>query len=146
LIESAYFNPISIRRTSKFLGLSTDASYRFERGADPNAVIWAVDRAAQLMAEIAGGEVLKGVIDVYPVKIEPRIVKLRFSRLNSIIGMEIPRDKVIEILEGLEIEVLNVDDDSVKVRVPTFRPDIEREIDLVEEVARVYGYDKIPIK
>jgi phenylalanyl-tRNA synthetase beta chain len=146
LIESAYFNPISIRRTSKFLGLSTDASYRFERGADPNAVIWAVDRAAQLMAEIAGGEVLKGVIDVYPVKIEPRIVKLRFSRLNSIIGMEIPRDKVIEILEGLEIEVLNVDDDSVKVRVPTFRPDIEREIDLVEEVARVYGYDKIPNK
>jgi phenylalanyl-tRNA synthetase beta chain len=146
LIESAYFNPISIRRTSKYLGLSTDASYRFERGADPEAVIWALDRAAQLMAEIAGGEVLKGVIDVYPVKIERKIVNLRFSRLNSVIGLEIPKDEVVKIIEGLELEILNRDDDSLTVRVPTFRPDLEREIDLIEEVARVYGYDKIPDK
>ncbi len=146
LIESAYFNPISIRRTSKYLGLSTDASYRFERGADPNAVIWALDRAAQLMAEIAGGEVLKGVIDVYPVKIEPKIVNLRFSRLNAIIGFEIPRDEVVKIIEGLELEILKQDENALTVKVPTFRPDLEREIDLIEEVARVYGYDKIPDK
>jgi len=146
LIESAYFNPISIRRTSKYLGLSTDASYRFERGADPEAVIWALNRAAQLMAEIAGGEVLRGIIDVYPVKIEPKVVSLRFSRLNSIIGLEIPRDEVIKILEGLEFEVLNLDEKGLTVKVPTFRPDVEREIDLIEEVARVYGYDKIPDK
>jgi len=146
LIESAYFNPISIRRTSKYLGLSTDASYRFERGADPNAVIWAVNRAAQLMAEIAGGEVLEGVIDVYPVKIEPKVVNLRFSRLNQVIGLDIPKDDVVKILEGLELEILKLDEDSLTVKVPTFRPDIEREIDLIEEVARVYGYDKIPDK
>jgi phenylalanyl-tRNA synthetase beta chain len=146
LIESAYFNPISIRRTSKYLGLSTDASYRFERGADPNAVIWAVNRAAQLMAEIAGGEVLEGVIDVYPIKIEPKIINLRFSRLNSIIGIEIPKGEVIKILEGLELEILKLDENGLTVKVPTFRPDLEREIDLIEEVARVYGYDKIPDK
>lgn len=146
LIESAYFNPINIRRTSKYLGLSTDASYRFERGADPNALIWALDRAAQLMAEIAGGEVLKGVIDIYPVKIEPKIISLRFSRLNSIIGFEIPKDEVVKIIEGLELEILKHSVDGLTVRVPTFRPDLEREIDLIEEVARVYGYDKIPDK
>lgn len=146
LIESAYFNSVSIRRTSKYLGLSTDASYRFERGADPNAVIWAVDRAAQLMAEIAGGEVLEGVIDVYPVKIEPKVISLRFSRLNSLIGIEIPKDKVVEILEGLDLEILNYDENVLTVKVPTFRPDLEREVDLIEEVARVYGYDKIPDK
>lgn len=146
LIESAYFNPISIRRTSKYLGLSTDASYRFERGADPEAVIWAVNRAAQLMAEIAGGEVLQGIIDVYPVEIKPKVVSLRFSRLNSVIGFEFSQDEVVKILEGLELEILNRDEKSLTVKVPTFRVDIEREIDLIEEVARVYGYDRIPDK
>ncbi|MCS7228677.1 MAG: phenylalanine--tRNA ligase subunit beta [Candidatus Kryptonium sp.] len=146
LIESAYFNPISIRRTSKYLGLSTDASYRFERGADPEAVIWAVNRAAQLMAEIAGGEVLQGIIDVYPVKIETKIVTLRFARLNSVLGVDVHKNEVAKILEGLEFEILNQDEERLTVKIPTFRPDIEREIDLIEEVARVYGYDKIPDK
>jgi phenylalanyl-tRNA synthetase beta chain len=146
LIESAYFNPISIRRTSKFLGLTTDASYRFERGADPEAVIPALNRAVQLIAEIAGGEILNGVIDVYPNPINPRIINLRFRRLNDILGIEISPDRVIEILRGLEFEILNNDGEVINVRIPTFRPDIEREIDLIEEVARVYGYENIPDK
>ena len=140
LLESAYFHPPSIRKTSKGLGMHTEASHRFERGADPEGVIPAMDRAAQLIAEIAGGEVAAGTIDVYPGKREPVQVKLRPERANFVLGTQISSDEMVEILSRLGFEASS----SLEVTVPTFRPDVSREIDLIEEIARVHGYDNIP--
>lgn len=145
LIESAYFNPSSIRRTSKLLQLQTDSSYRFERGTDPNITKFAAERAAQLIAEVAGGKILKGTVDVYPQKIIRKELTLRFNRLNKILGFEIDKTKVISILKNLGFEIIDESENLVNVTVPTFRPDVEREIDLIEEVARINGYDNIPI-
>jgi phenylalanyl-tRNA synthetase beta chain len=145
LIESAYFNPSSIRRTSKLLQLQTDSSYRFERGTDPNITKYAAERAAQLIAEVAGGKILKGTIDAYPQKIYRIELALRFNRLNKILGFEIDKNKVIKILKNLGFELIEQTNEFIKVLVPTYRPDIEREIDLIEEVARINGYDNIPI-
>lgn len=144
LIESAYFNPSSIRKTSKALGLSTDASYRFERGTDPNITKYAAERCAQLIAELADGKNAKDIIDVYPKVIVPKEIELRFSRTTKILGYEVPAEKIKNILSrlGFAIKVLN--EDKLLVSVPTYRPDIEREIDLIEEVARINGYDNIP--
>ena len=144
LIESAYFNPSSIRKTSKSLGLSTDASYRFERGTDPNITKFAAERAAQLVQELAAGKVAKGIIDVYPEIISPKEVELRFSRTSKILGYDIPKEKIKNILSGLGFALKIIDDDKLLVSVPTYRPDIEREIDLIEEIARINGYDNIP--
>lgn len=144
LIESAYFRPSAVRKTSKKLGLSTDASYRFERGTDPNITFIAAERAAQLIAETSGGKVAKGVIDVYPQIIPARKVLLRFSRISKILGYEIPKEEVKAIFSDLGMEVNSVSDEEISITVPTSRHDIEREIDLIEEVARIYGYDKIP--
>lgn len=144
LIESAYFNPSMVRKTSKKLGLQTDASYRFERGADPDITIWASKRAAQLIAELSGGEAVSGEIDEYPVKIKKPVVQLRFSRIEKILGYKIPKKNVKSILTNLGFDVESVDTEVMKVKVPLFRHDIEREIDLIEEAARIYGYDKMP--
>jgi len=144
LIESAYFNPSSIRKTSKSLGLSTDASYRFERGTDPNITKFAAERAAQLISELADGKVAKGMIDVYPEVILPKEIKLRFSRTSKILGYDIPSEKIKTILSRLGLALKVVDDDTLLISVPTFRPDIEREIDLIEEIVRINGYDNIP--
>ncbi len=145
LIESAYFNPSSIRKTSKQIQLQTDSSYRFERGTDPNIVKYAAERAAQLISQYAGGKVLKGTIDIYPQKINPKELSLRFNRLNKILGFEIDNLKVAEILKNLGFELIEQNNEFIKVLVPTYRPDIEREIDLIEEVARINGYDNIPV-
>jgi len=141
LIESAYFDPMTIRKTSKKLGLSTEASQRFERGADPNGVLNALDRAAMLLTEIAEGQVAKGIIDIYPNSIDPVTVSLRNSRIADILGIDVPQAKIISILKGLELNPKT--GDTITVTVPTFRPDLTREIDLIEEIARHYGYDKI---
>jgi len=146
LLESAYFNPRSIRRTSKYLGLSTDSAYRFERGADVNGTIYALNRAAQLMEELADGEVLQGIIDVYPKKIEERKVSLRTSRVNSVLGTTFDKDEIIKMLSLLEIKLVHEEKDLLDFLIPTFRPDLEREIDLIEEIARVYGYNNIEDK
>ncbi len=145
LIESAYFNPSSIRRTSKALQLSTDSSYRFERGTDPGITKYAAERAAQLIAEISGGEVADGIIDVYPKLIERREIFLRYQRVTKILGYEIYIDKIHQILSRLGIALKDLDEKSLLASVPTFRPDLEREIDLIEEIARVNGYDNIPL-
>ncbi len=145
LIESAYFNPSSVRKTSRSLQLSTDASYRFERGTDPGNTVWASSRAAQLMAELGGGSILKGVIDNYPSKIESKKVSVRFARIEKILGYIIPTGQVKEILLKLGLMLISEEETSLTFSVPTFRPDLEREIDLIEEVARIYGYDKIPV-
>ncbi|MBI9070295.1 MAG: phenylalanine--tRNA ligase subunit beta [Melioribacteraceae bacterium] len=144
LIESAYFDPSSIRKTSKLLGLSTDASYRFERGCDPNISLWAAKRAAQLLAEVSGGKVCKGEIDVYPYVVEPKICEVRYARITKILGFEIPVEEVKDCFGKLGFEILEETEEKLKVSVPTFRHDIEREIDLIEEVARIHGYDDIP--
>ncbi len=144
LIESAHFNPSLVRKTAKKLALQTDASYRFERGSDPEITIWAVKRAAQLMAELAGGEALAGEIDEYPVKYKKRIVNLRYSRIEKILGYKVPKKDVKAILANLGFDVEVIDTENYKVKVPGFRNDVEREIDLIEEVARVYGFDKVP--
>ncbi len=144
LIESAYFNPSSIRKTSKNLGLSTDASYRFERGTDPNITKYAAERCAQLVAELADGKIANGIIDVYPNVINPKEIELRFSRTTKILGYEVAPDKIKNILSRLGLAIKVLDEDKLLVSVPTFRPDIEREIDLIEEIARINGYDNIP--
>lgn len=144
LIESAYFNPSSIRKTSKALGLSTDASYRFERGTDPNITKYAANRCAQLVAELTGGKIANGIIDVYPDVIYPKEIELRFSRTTKILGYEVPSGKIKNILSRLGLAIRVLDEDKLLVSVPTFRPDIEREIDLIEEIARIHGYDNIP--
>lgn len=145
LIESAYFNPSSIRKTSKALQLSTDSSYRFERGTDPSITKYAAERAAQLIAEISGGEVAEGIIDVYPKLIERKEITLRYQRVTKILGYEISKEKIHQILHGLGIALKDLDENSLLASIPTFRPDIEREIDLIEEIARINGYDNIPV-
>ncbi|MDH7605513.1 MAG: phenylalanine--tRNA ligase subunit beta, partial [Melioribacter sp.] len=144
LIESAYFNPSSIRKTAKRLGLQTDASYRFERGTDYGITVWAARRAAQLIYETAGGEIAKGEIDVYPNPFIQKSVELRFQRIPKILGYEVQKEKVKKIFVNLGFEITNEDEKKITLAVPTYRHDIEREIDLIEEIARIYGYDKIP--
>ncbi|MFN3421733.1 MAG: phenylalanine--tRNA ligase subunit beta, partial [Armatimonadota bacterium] len=144
LIESAHFTPSGIRRTARKLGMRTESSYRFERWVDPSGTVRAADRAAQLMAEIAGGKVCKGVIDVYPLRIEPARVSVRTERVRRLLGIEISTEEVAALLKRLQFEVA-VDNDTVHCVVPTFRNDVKREADLIEEIARLYGYDRIPM-
>ncbi len=146
LIESAYFNPQNIRRTSKYLGLSTEASYRFERGADIDITVEAANRAAQMIQELAGGELLKGVLDAYPKKRKPAIVKARVSRINSVIGVSLSKAEIISLLRKIGLVVKASSKDELLVTVPSFRNDIIEEIDIIEEVARVYGYNNIETK
>ena len=143
LLEAAYWDPGSIRRTSRALGLATDAAYRFERGADIEGLREALDRAAQLMADLGSGTVARGVIDVYPSPRHHRRIALRPSRIERVIGACPPREEVVRLLQALGFAV----DDSgteLGVVVPTFRRDVAQEDDLVEEVIRVWGYDRIP--
>lgn len=143
VLESACWNPTNIRRTSKALGISTDASQRFERGADPNGVAYALDRAASLVVETAGGELLRGSIDVYPKKIKPREITLRVSRTNALLGSSLTKAEISSILKSARLGVRGKGNNALLCVVPTYRVDLEREIDLIEEVARVYGYDRI---
>ncbi len=144
LIESAYFDPSSVRKTAKILGMSTDASYRFERGVDPENTLWAARRVAQLLEEVAGGKVADEAVDVYPEKLKRKEIRVRFSRVNRIMGFEIPADKIVSICSDLHFGIGSREDDSVLVEIPLFRPDIEREIDVIEEIARINGYNNIP--
>ena len=147
LLEAAYFNPVSVRRTSKRHSLHTESSHRFERGADVDMVPVALDRAAALMATLGGGEVLNGVLDVYPEVIHKRKIDLQCSSVNRMLDLPLDRTTVQECLESIGLVIVRQTDadDSITVSIPSFRPDLEREIDLIEEVARLYGYDKIPV-
>lgn len=145
LLESAYFNPSSIRRSSKQLGMSTDAAFRFERGIDPEGVVRASNRAAQLLAETAEGRVSKNYIDEYPRKISlPADIPLRHDRIREILGISVEPSETGKILQALEMQVREGEKGVVYVTPPTFRTDIYREIDLIEEVARIHGYGNIP--
>ena len=146
-LESAYFNPVSIRRSARKLAMPTDASFRFERGVDPEGVIIALNRAAQLIADISGGNICKNCIDEYPHKILPvKDITLRLSRICQLTGTVIEAREVIKILQGLGMIVGKAGKDNFLVTPPSFRIDIKREIDLIEEVIRIYGYDRIPVK
>lgn len=144
LIESAYFNPTSIRRSAKKLGLSTDASHRFERGTDIDNLTYAVDRAATLMAELAGGEVLSGRIDEYPNLIQPKTFSFRPERAGSLLGTEVESSKIERIFSGLQIGV-EKSPTSWTLTSPSWRVDLEQEVDAIEEIARVIGYDSLPV-
>ena len=146
VIESANWNPSSIRRTAKALGISTDASQRFERGADPHAVLYALDRASQLIRELAGGTLLRGKIDIYPKKIPERLIAFRPSRVNALLGTSLSKTELKQMLGLLGVKPARVHSDRMEMKIPSYRVDIEREVDLAEEIARVYGYDKIAEK
>ncbi|MDZ7806653.1 MAG: phenylalanine--tRNA ligase subunit beta [Gracilimonas sp.] len=144
LIESAYFDPGSIRKTAKEQSLQTDASYRFERGIDPNMQAFAAERAAQLIAEVAGGSISEETIDIHPSKTEAHQLSLRKSYTNRLLGTEFDIQTIAEILDGLELNEISRDEDTITYEIPTFRPDLEREVDLIEEVGRLFDYNKIP--
>ena len=142
-LESAYFNPVSIRKTAKRHQLNTDASFRFERGIDPTITEYALKRAALLIQEVAGGEITSDVINVYPKKIEDFSVFLNFSKVAKIIGQELPKDNIKKILVSLDIKVNSVSDAGLGLTIPAYRVDVQREIDVIEEILRVYGYNNI---
>lgn len=143
LLESAYFNPVTTRRTSKTLGLSTDASFRFERGTDPEICAWAADRAAALMAELAGGTIARGIIDNYPKPHKKRIIPFSPAKCNAFLGTDIGHKRMVAGLAGIELEVSG-SGEVLNVEPPSFRVDLERAVDIYEEVARLIGFYQIP--
>lgn len=143
-IESAYFNPVSIRKTSKLHGLKTDASFRFERGTDPNITIITAQRAAELIVQVAGGN-LECLVDYYPIKIPNNIISFNILKSNKIIGVELRKDTVISILNGLGFKIISEENEILKLEVPAYKVDVTREIDVVEEIIRIYGLNEIPI-
>jgi len=142
-LESAYFDAVSVRKTAKRHQLNTDASFRFERGIDPTITEYALKRAALLIQEVAGGKITSDVVEVYPKKVEDFSVFLNFSNVSKIIGQEIPKDTIKKILVSLDIKVNSVSDSGLGLTIPAFRVDVQREIDVIEEILRVYGYNNI---
>ena len=144
LIESAYFTPVNIRRTSKLLGLRSESSYRFERGADVGICDWASQRAAQLILETAGGQLAEGAVDVYPKPFEAKQITLRFSKCKDLLGIGISHAEQISILTKLGLAVAKQEPGECSFTVPSWRVDLKREVDLIEDVERLYGVEKIP--
>ena len=144
-LESAYFNPVSVRKTAKRHTLSTDASFRFERGIDPSITEYALKRAALLIQEVAGGEITSDIIDIYPKKIEDFSVFIHFNKVNKIIGEEIKPETIKKILASLDIKVNSITEAGLGLTIPSYRVDVTREIDVIEEILRVYGYNNIKI-
>ena len=142
-LESAYFNPVSIRKTAKRHSLSTDASFRFERGIDPAITEYALKRAALLIQEVAGGEITMDIVDIYQKKIEDFPVFLNFEKARKLIGQDIPKETIKNILASLDIKVTSVTDAGLGLIIPSYRVDVQREVDVVEEILRVYGYNNI---
>ena len=144
-LESAYFDSVFVRKTAKRHGLNTDSSFRFERGTDPNYTIYPLKRAALLIKELAGGKISSDIVDIYPEKIEPFDVTVSFSNITRLIGEEIPKEQVVRILESLEIKIVEQTDEELKLKIPTYRVDVTREADVIEEILRVYGYNNVKI-
>ncbi|SEA67480.1 phenylalanyl-tRNA synthetase beta subunit [Desulfuromusa kysingii] len=146
LLEAAYFKPTMIRRSSKRNGLHTESSHRFERGADIDMIPVVLDRAASLIAELADGQVVSGVIDCYPQPLKPIEIELSADKTRNLLDIDIDRNEIQRLLESIGLKAgAGSCSDCLQVKVPSFRPDIEREVDLIEEIARLYGYDQIPV-
>lgn len=143
-LESAYFNPVSIRKTSKYHGLKTDASFRYERGCDPNITIYSIKRAALLIKELAGGTISE-ITDLYPTIIHEKEVILNYQRLNSLIGKTVEKEIVKQILTALEMKITHEDNNNITLSIPTNKVDVTREADVIEEFLRIYGYNNIEI-
>lgn len=144
-IESAYFNPTTVRKTARRHGLSTDSSFRYERGTDPSVTVEILKIAALMVKSLAGGEITGPLIDIYPVKIEPVRVDLQFDYTDRLIGKKIPHDTIVSILKSLEMERLDIRPDGVAMDVPTYRVDVTRPCDVVEDILRIYGYNNVEI-
>lgn len=144
-LESAYFNPVSVRKTAKHHNLNTDASFRFERGVDPHLTEYALKRAALLIQEVAGGEIAMAISESYPTKIENRTVPFSYLRCNQLIGMEIPVETIHRIFTSLDITVLSSDAEQATLEIPAYRVDVTREADVIEEVLRIYGFNNVPL-
>ncbi len=144
-LESAYFNPTSVRKTSRRHGLNTDSSFRFERGVDPNNTLYVLKLAALMVKELAGGEICGPLCDNYPSRIEPAEVSLSFEYFDKLIGKHIPADTIVSILNSLEMELTEVTDEKADMKVPTYRVDVTRPCDVAEDVLRIYGYNNVEI-
>lgn len=142
-IESAYFNPVSVRKTARRHGLNTDASFRYERGCDPNKTLYILKLTALLIQEVAGGTVSSEVFDNYPKAVAPFPVTLSYNKVNTLVGKEITKDEVKTILKGLEIEIKSESDTELQLEVPTYRVDVQRDVDVIEDILRIYGYDNV---
>ena len=145
-VESAYFNPVSVRKTAKRHGLNTDSSFRFERGCDPDNTIYVLKFAALLIQHVAGGKVSSEIIDNYPTPIIPKQVALSFEKINTLIGKEIEKATIKTILSGLEMEIIRETTNDLVLSIPTYRVDVERDVDVIEDILRIYGYNNIPIE
>ena len=145
VLESAYFHPTWIRKSARRHGLSTDASFRFERGVDPNGTIYALQQAAILCKELAGGKVSMDIVDVYPEKMENAVVDLSYQYVHGLVGKEIPTDKIKAICESLEMKVLEETAEGLKLEIPAYRVDVTRPCDVVEDILRIYGYNNVEI-
>ena len=144
-IESAYFNPVWVRKTAKRFGLNTDSSFRFERGIDPNLQVYAAKRAALLMKELAGGTISSEITDICPVPAADFVFDISFARINALIGKEIPQETVRTILAALEVKILSEHEGRLTVAVPPYRVDVQREADLIEDILRIYGYNNVEV-
>lgn len=144
-LESAYFNPTSIRKTARRRGLSTDASFRYERGTDPNATVYCLKLAALLVKELAGGEICGDIVDIYPEPVKPFDVIFSYPKCDALIGKHIPHETVDTILRALEIEIAGRDGDEIDLKVPTYRVDVQRPCDVIEDVLRIYGFNNVEL-
>ena len=144
-LESAYFDSVYIRKTAKFHALNTDASFRFERGTDPNITIYALKRAANLIKKYAGGEISSNIIDIYPNLVENKIIDISLNNVERLIGKNIKKESIVKILKGLEIKIIKDNEENLSVEIPAYRVDVTREADVIEEILRIYGYNNIEI-
>ncbi|MGL5318831.1 MAG: phenylalanine--tRNA ligase subunit beta, partial [Bacteroidales bacterium] len=142
-LESAYFDPTTVRKCARRHGLNTDSSFRFERGCDPNDTIYVLKRAALMIQELAGGQITGDIIDIYPTPVAPYQVDLSLSKVNTLIGQNIPEEVVNGILESLEIRITGKSEDTLHLEVPTYRVDVQRDVDVIEDILRIYGYNNI---
>jgi len=142
-LESAYFNPIAVRKAAKLHGLSTDASFRFERGIDPNLTKKALLKAIEMVQDLSGGKLKGEILEFYPKKIENFKILVRYSKVRSVLGVKIDNSSIKEILNSLEIKIINETPESIEVLVPPYRADVRREIDVIEEILRIYGYNRV---
>ena len=144
-LECAYFHPVNIRKTARRQGLNTDSSFRFERGCDPTNTVYTLKRCAMLIQEVAGGSISSEIVDIYPIEVKPFQVSVSLRKINTLIGKEIGREKIEAILNALEMKIVNKSEDGYQLEVPVYRVDVQRDVDVIEDILRIYGYNNVEI-